>query len=51
MINGDRVEERIVMTAQAIGNRIEIVSGVKPGEQVAATGVDQLVDGVRVVVR
>ena len=51
VINGDRVEERIVMTAQAIGNRMEIVSGVKPGEQVATTGVDQLVDGVRVVVR
>lgn len=51
VINAERVEERIVMTAPANGNRIEIVSGLKPGEQVAATGVDQLVDGVRVVVR
>lgn len=52
VIGGDRVEERVVMTAPAIGdNRIEIVNGVKPGERVAAAGVDQLVDGVRVVVR
>ncbi len=51
VINGDRVEERIVMTAPAVGNRVEIVSGLKPGERVAAGGVDQLVDGVRVVVR
>ena len=51
VINGDRVEERIVMTAPAAGNRVEIVSGLKPGERVAATGVDQLVDGLRVVVR
>ena len=51
VINADRVEERIVMTAPATGNRTEIVSGLKRGEQVAATGVDQLVDGVRVVVR
>ena len=51
VINGDRAEERVVMTAPAAGKRLEIVSGLKPGEQVAATGVDQLVDGVRVVVR
>ena len=51
VINGDRVEERIVMTTPAVDNRVEILSGLKPGERVAATGVDQLVDGVRVVVR
>ncbi len=51
VINANRVEERIVMTAPATGNGIEIVSGLKKGERVAVTGVDQLVDGVRVVVR
>jgi len=51
VINGDRVEERIVMTGQPEGDRVEIVSGLKAGERVAAGGVDQLVDGVRVTVR
>jgi RND family efflux transporter MFP subunit len=51
VIAGDRVEERVVMTGQAVGDQIEIVSGVKAGERMAASGVDQLVDGVRVAVR
>lgn len=51
VLSGDRVEERIVTTGQAIGERIEITSGLKPGEIVAATGVERLVDGVRVVAK
>jgi membrane fusion protein (multidrug efflux system) len=51
VLAGDRVEERIVTTGQVIGERIEITSGLKSGEIVAATGVERLVDGVRVVVR
>jgi RND family efflux transporter MFP subunit len=51
VIAGDRVEERVVMTGQAVGDQIEIVSGVKTGERMAASGVAQLVDGVRVAVR
>ena len=51
VIDGDRVEERIVMTGQVVADRVEIASGVKAGERVATTGVDQLVDGVRVAVR
>jgi len=47
----DRAEERVVMTGQVVGDQVEIVSGVKPGERIAASGVDQLVDGVRVAVR
>lgn len=49
VIAGDRVEERIVTAGQAIGDRVEITSGLKAGEQVVATGVERLVDGVRVV--
>lgn len=49
VVAGDRVEERIVTAGQAIGDRIEITSGLKAGEQVVATGVERLVDGVRVV--
>jgi RND family efflux transporter MFP subunit len=50
VVNGDRVEERIVTAGQTIGEQIEITSGLKAGESVAANGVDRLVDGLRVVV-
>ena len=51
VINGDRVEERVVMVGQAVGERVELTSGVKAGERVVASDVDRVVDGVRVVVR
>ena len=51
VINGDRAEERIVMTGQVVGDQIEISSGLKPGEHVAASGIEKLVDGVRVAAR
>ena len=51
VLNGERVEERIVMTGQTVGDRVEIASGVKAGERIAASGIDQLVDGVKVTVR
>lgn len=51
VVNGDRVEERVVMVGQAVGERVEVTSGVKVGERVVASGVERVVDGVRVVVR
>jgi RND family efflux transporter MFP subunit len=51
VLSGDRAEERIVTTGQAVGDQIEISSGLKAGERVAVSGVDQLVDGLRVTVR
>ena len=51
VIVNDRAEERIVMTGQVVGEQVEIVSGVKNGERVATSGVEQLVDGVKVAVR
>jgi RND family efflux transporter MFP subunit len=51
VVNGDRAEERIVTTGQAIGERVEVTSGLKAGEKVVSTGVERLVDGVRVVAR
>ena len=51
VIAGDRAEERVVMTGQAVGDQVEITGGLKPGERVAAGGIEKLVDGVRVVVR
>ncbi len=51
VIAGDRVEERVVMVGQRVGEQDEITSGLKAGERVVAKDVDRLVDGVRVVVR
>jgi RND family efflux transporter MFP subunit len=51
VINGDRAEERVVMTGQVVADRVEIADGVKAGERIATSGVDELVDGVRVAVR
>ena len=51
IVNGDRAEERIVVAGQVVGERIEITGGVKAGERLAASNVEQLVDGVRVAPR
>lgn len=48
VVNGDRAEERVVMTGQAVGDLMEIASGLEAGERVVARGVDRVVDGVRV---
>lgn len=46
-----RVEERVVATGQAVGNRIEIAAGLAPGEQVVVDGTDRVVDGIRITAR
>lgn len=51
VVNADRAEERIVTAGQVIGEQIEIASGLKSGERVVASGVERLVDGIRVVAR
>jgi RND family efflux transporter MFP subunit len=51
VVSGDRAEERIVMTGQTVGDRIELTDGVTPGERVVASDIDALADGVRVQVR
>jgi RND family efflux transporter MFP subunit len=48
VVNGDRVEERIVTTGQSVGTLIEVTNGLKAGERVATTNVPKLVDGARV---
>jgi RND family efflux transporter MFP subunit len=45
---GDRIEERIVTLGEKLGDRIELASGVKAGERVAANPRGKLTDGVRV---
>jgi RND family efflux transporter MFP subunit len=57
---GDHVEERIVTVGQEVGQSeragpadidrlVEITTGVKAGETVATSGVNQLVDGTKIV--
>jgi RND family efflux transporter MFP subunit len=51
VVENDQAEERIITTGQTVGDQIEITSGVKAGERVAASGVADLVDGIRVAPR
>lgn len=48
VIEGDRLVARELKTGERLGARIEIISGVKAGEQVAVTDVEKLADGMRV---
>jgi membrane fusion protein, multidrug efflux system len=45
---GGKVEERIVTLGEKVGDRIELATGIKAGEQVAANPRGKLSDGVRV---
>ena len=42
--------DRLSMRELKVGERIEVLEGVKPGETVATTGVDKLEDGLKVKV-
>jgi membrane fusion protein (multidrug efflux system) len=46
----DKAEERIVTLGGKVGDRVELTSGVKSGERVAANPRGKLADGVRVQV-
>lgn len=48
VVNGDKVEERIVTTGQQVDALIEIATGLKAGERVATKNVAQLFDGAKV---
>ena len=50
VVNGDKLAMRELSVGERLGDRIEVVSGVKAGERVAVTDVDTLADGVAVAV-
>ncbi len=50
VVTGDKTEERIVSTGERVGERVEIVSGVKAGETVAVNPRGKLADGTSVQV-
>ena len=48
VLAGSKVEERIVTLGEKIGDRVELATGIKAGEQVATNPRGKLADGVRV---
>lgn len=50
VVAGDKLAMRELAVGERMGDRIEIMSGVKAGERVAVTDVDTLADGTPVVV-
>jgi multidrug efflux pump subunit AcrA (membrane-fusion protein) len=50
VINGNQLAMRELQVGERLGDRIEIVTGVKEGERVAITDVDTLADGALVAV-
>jgi multidrug efflux pump subunit AcrA (membrane-fusion protein) len=50
VVNGDKLAMRELSVGERLGDRIEVVSGVKAGERVAVTDVDTLADGTVVAV-
>lgn len=45
-----RAEERVVATGQVVGDKVEITSGLQAGEVIVSTGLEKVVDGIRVTV-
>ncbi len=50
VVNGDKVSARETRVGDRLGDRIEILAGVKAGEAVVAGDVDKMLDGVTVTV-
>ena len=50
VIEGDKLAVRELKVGDRLGDRIEVVSGVKAGERIAITDIEKLVDGMKVSV-
>ena len=51
VIDGDKLAGRELKVGDRLGERIEILSGVKAGDRVASSDIDKLIDGQKVSVR
>ena len=51
VIDGDKLAGRELKVGDRLGERIEIISGVKAGDRVASSDIDKLVDGQKVSVK
>ena len=50
VVNGDRLAARELKVGERLGDRIEVIDGVKAGDAVAISDVDKLAEGARVSV-
>jgi multidrug efflux pump subunit AcrA (membrane-fusion protein) len=50
VVNGDHLAAKELKVGERIGDRIEVLDGVKPGDPIALTDVDKLADGAKVTV-
>lgn len=48
VVNGERVEERLVTVGQTADSLVEITRGLKAGERVATSNIGQLTDGLKI---
>jgi RND family efflux transporter MFP subunit len=48
VVTGDQLEMKELKTGDRIGDRMEVLEGLKLGESIAATDVDTLADGMKV---
>jgi len=51
VVNGDRVEERVVTIGPPLDTLVEVTTGLKAGERVATANVAQLADGMAVATK
>jgi RND family efflux transporter MFP subunit len=51
VVDGDKLAVRELKVGDRLGERIEIVSGVKAGDRIAASDIDKLVDGQKVTTK
>ena len=49
--SGGKAVRRAVVTGELVGNGVEIVSGVKPGEKVVTEGYQKISDGMKLEIR
>jgi hypothetical protein len=50
VVVGDRDEERIVTTGQAVGPLVEVTTGMKAGDRIAVSNLAQLADATPIAV-
>ena len=51
VVVGDKLAARELKIGDRLGDRIEIISGVKAGDRVASSDIDKLVDGQKITTR
>jgi RND family efflux transporter MFP subunit len=51
VVDNDKLNQRELKVGDRLGERIEILAGVKAGDRVAVTDVEKLVDGAKVTVK